>query len=121
MITAEIKLIDIDPNGNIRVKTHYKKGIYVIQEGFTRYSFGALETPEEIQVLILADIQEHAKALIARSYIAAKNLTELNALQLWSNGKSVTATEGKFRMGNKEFTVDETSVLSQKAIAPPAP
>lgn len=121
MITAEIKLIDIDPNGNIRVKTHYKNGTFVIQEGFTRYSFGAKETAAEIQALILADIEGHAKNLIARSYIVTKNQQELNDLQLWSNGKSVTAAEGKFQLGNKEFTVDETSVLSQKVIPPPAP
>lgn len=116
MITAEIQSAEIDQNGNIRVKTYYKKDGVIIQEGHTRYSMGSLPTIEEIQTLILTDIKNHAENLIARSYVKQANVSEIEKVKTWLIGKKYEATTGKFITGNTEFTVNETDIISSKPV-----
>ena len=114
MISAEIQAVNIDENGNVKVRTNYIRNSTVIQQGHTRYSFGALATIEEIQNLILKDIKIHCENLIKRMFVKNKNADELNSLQAWAQGKKHEAISGKLIVGNTEFTVNETSVISQK-------
>ena len=112
MITTEIKSVDIDANGNIRVTTEYKKDGLQVQIGNTRYSMGASETEEDVKTKILADIKTHAENLVSREYVKNANITKVSSLATWGIGQTDSATEATLTIGDNVYTVDETSVKS---------
>jgi len=116
MISAEIKEVALDGNGNIVVTTEYKKDGVPVQTGNTRYSFGALATQAEIESRINQDIKTHSENLITREYVKTKNTAEWSALGAAVIGGTYEATTGTLKIGGIEYTVTEGVLVSTKPV-----
>ncbi len=119
MISAKVKNIEIDENGNYKVITEYKDGSgNLIQEGTTRYSLSVVPDVQAVFERLKADISIHSQSLLLKSYFKNKdfklkdNLDKLQDLVNLAVGHTTQHTETQFDVGNKTYTIDEVSVKS---------
>jgi len=126
-VTAEILSQKIDENGNIRVETQYKidgKTVDVKAQACanctqgSRYSFTNFigMTDAEIMAYIKADIEVHAKNLVARKFATDENkklLPDISDL----TGQKVTATESVIKISDtEEWTVKTDGTKTTKTV-----
>ncbi len=114
MIRGRIKHDEtsIDVNGNITVFTEYTNSAgQVIQQGTTRYSFIVDGTVAEIRAKAEKDVEDHAKALMTRTYAKNRNSSELNAIKAELAKVPVKeVSEATLVQNGKLVTVDESGI-----------
>lgn len=114
MITAKVVSAELDENGNIKVNTEYRDDAgNLIQNGVTRYSFSVDNDPNEILAKVEADAEEHAKALMARTYAKNRNSAELSKIIAGiKNIPEKQVSSASIKQNNKELLVKEDGVIS---------